>query len=114
MIAHSGDQTSDQSKGPQGRIFRRALQLQLSNPKVVIFFASIFVSALPLASPVWFKLLVLALIFIDETLWYSILAVALSTPKAQMHFMRHKAKISALCGSLLGLTALKLLFGTLT
>ncbi len=93
------------------KIFIRALKLQLANPKVVIFFGSVFLTALPLGSPFWFKALILGIIIINETLWYSILAYGLSTTRAQKKFGDWKSIISIVCGVLLGALGLKLFLG---
>ncbi len=93
------------------RIFIRALKLQLLNPKVVIFFGSIFLAALPFGAPLWFKALILVFIFVDETLWYSLVALGLATESAQKNFSDWKAIISLVCGVLLSVLGLKIFFG---
>ena len=45
--AAAGDDGSGAVRGSDGQIFMRALLLQLSNPKIMVFFGSIFLSVLP-------------------------------------------------------------------
>lgn len=113
MIAYSKSEGTKAPMVPTKGIFCQALQLQLSNPKVIIFFASIFISSLPLPCPTWFKVLILSVIFVNETLWYSILAVALSTQSAQKSFAKWKSTISVICGIVLAAIAFKLFLGVL-
>ena len=53
-----------QGSGWQG--FVRALLLQLSNPKIMVFFGSIFLSVLPQHMPAWMDATVLAIVAFNE------------------------------------------------
>jgi threonine efflux protein len=80
---------------------RRGYLLNIANPKVVVFFASIFAAMLPPAMPLWFKLLILVIVAIDEGLWYTLLALAFSTPHAQRVYRSAKGSIDRVAGSLM-------------
>jgi threonine/homoserine/homoserine lactone efflux protein len=48
------------------RGFSRALLLQLGNPKIMVFFGSIFLSLLPQNLPAWMDAAVLAIVAVNE------------------------------------------------
>src|SRR5512143_711525 len=52
--------------------FLRALLLQLSNPKIMVFFGSIFLSVLPQHMPGWMDGVVLAIVAFDEFTWFAL------------------------------------------
>ena len=58
--------------------FLRALLLQLSNPKIMVFFGSIFLSLLPQNLPVWMDATVLAIVALNEFTWFALLALLFS------------------------------------
>jgi len=87
--------------------FRAALWIQLSNPKVAVFFGSIFVAILPRDLPLWLRGVVLAVIFVDEFLWYATVALALSSPRARRVYARFKPAIERTTACLLCLLGLR-------
>ncbi|HTT37785.1 MAG TPA: LysE family transporter [Burkholderiales bacterium] len=87
--------------------FRSALWIQLSNPKVAVFFGSIFVAILPRDLPFWLRGVVLAVIFVDEFLWYATVALALSSPRARRAYARFKPAIERATACLLCLLGLR-------
>ncbi len=94
--------------GPQA--FRKGLALNISNPKVMVFFASIFAAVLDPAWPAWVRLAVPAIILVDETLWYAMLTLVLSTPRPQSTYRRAKRWIDRGAGCFLFLFGGKLLW----
>jgi threonine/homoserine/homoserine lactone efflux protein len=102
------------SSSSQHSIFIEALRLQLSNPKVMIFFSSIFLVALPIDAPLWFRFVTLTVILLDETIWYSFLAFCLALPAAQERFINMRVWISSICGLFLSVCGAKLLIDAFT
>lgn len=83
--------------------FLRGFSTNLSNPKVIVFFASIFAAVLNPAWPNWLRGIVLFVIFLDETGYYVALTLLLSTQKAQAAYRQGKVMIertagAAMCG----------------
>jgi threonine/homoserine/homoserine lactone efflux protein len=79
--------------------FLRGFSTNLSNPKVIVFFASIFAAVLNPAWPNWLRGIVLFIIFVDETGYYILLTLLLSTRKAQAAYRRGKVVIERTAGT---------------
>jgi threonine/homoserine/homoserine lactone efflux protein len=88
MMRKSKSFTGSSAKTYRSQVFFHALKFQLTNPKVVIFFGAIFLAVFPPEIPMLVKALILAIIFINETLWYTLLAFAFSFPFVQKLFQR--------------------------
>lgn len=92
-----------------GRAFLTGLLTQLSNPKTSVVYASIFAALLPANPSFALTLTIPPLIFAIETLWYALVALALSAASPQAAYLRHKAHFDRLAGGLIALLGLKLL-----
>ncbi len=90
------------------RTFLRSLAVQLSNPKAAVFFGSIFVTLLPAAAPLWVKGAALAVLGINEFGFYGLVAMVLSTPRAQRIYGNAKRGLDALFGGFLTALGVKL------
>ena len=88
--------------------FMRALLLQLSNPKVMVFFGSIFLSVLPQHMPAWMEGAVLLLVAFDEFMWFALLALTFSGSTARAFYRRAKFWIERFMGGALALLGLRL------
>jgi threonine/homoserine/homoserine lactone efflux protein len=90
------------------RTFLRSLGVQLSNPKAAVFFGSIFVALLPAEAPLRVKGAALAILGVNEFGFYALVAVVLSTPRAQRIYGNAKRGLDALFGGFLTVLGLKL------
>ena len=90
--------------------FTKALLLQLSNPKVMVFMGSIFVSLLPAQPPAWMDATVLAIVAFNEFAWFALLALLFSGETARAFYRRTKLWLDRIMGGALGLLGLKLAF----
>jgi threonine/homoserine/homoserine lactone efflux protein len=90
--------------------FLRALLTQLSNPKALVVYGSIFAALLPPDLPRSASVILPFLVFTVEAGWYSIVALALSSATPRRAYLRCKAHIDRVTGGVLGLLGLKLLF----
>jgi threonine/homoserine/homoserine lactone efflux protein len=88
--------------------FVRALTLQLSNPKVVVFMGSIFVSLLPANPPGWVEATVLGIVAFNEFMWFALLALLFSGATVRAFYRRAKLWTDRLMGGVLGLLGLRL------
>jgi threonine/homoserine/homoserine lactone efflux protein len=94
--------------GSDWQVFTRALLLQLSNPKIMVFFGSIFLSVLPHDMPAWMQATVLALVAFDEFTWFALLALTFSGNTARAFYRRAKFWIERFMGGALALLGLRL------
>ncbi|MCM3563380.1 LysE family translocator [Hydrogenophaga intermedia] len=81
---------------------------QISNPKTVIVYASVFAALLPSSPGIEFHLLVAILVFAIEAGWYATVALILSSDGAQAVYVRCKVWIDRLSGVMMGVLAAKL------
>ena len=114
---HAGDPLPDFAVGRTSRMtgwqgFMRALLLQLSNPKIMVFFGSIFLSVLPQNLPGWMDGTVLALVAVNELAWFSLLALVFSGGPARAFYRRAKIWIDRVMGGVLGVLGLRLIFAS--
>jgi threonine/homoserine/homoserine lactone efflux protein len=100
------------ASGSDGQVFTRALLLQLSNPKIMVFFGSIFLSVLPHDMPAWMQATVLALVAVDEFTWFALLALTFSGGTARAFYRRAKFWIERFMGGALALLGLRLALST--
>jgi threonine/homoserine/homoserine lactone efflux protein len=96
------------TRGSDGQIFTRALLLQLSNPKIMVFFGSIFLSVLPHDMPAWMQGTVLAIVAFDEFTWFALLALMFSGSTARAFYRRAKFWLDRIMGGALALLGLRL------
>ncbi len=82
-----------------GRALLNGFVLTLGNPKVVIFFGSIFVALLPLDAPLWVRIAAVGIVALQETLWYSAVALVFSRPGVQAAYQRLQRRIDYLMGA---------------
>lgn len=113
---HARDPLPEIPVGGTGRMtgwpgFVRALLLQLSNPKIMVFFGSIFLSVLPHDMPSWMNGTVLALVAFNEFTWFAILALVFSGGTARAFYRRAKFWLDRVMGGALGLLGLRLALG---
>ncbi|SKA33709.1 Threonine/homoserine/homoserine lactone efflux protein [Enhydrobacter aerosaccus] len=92
--------------GAQG--FVRALLLQLSNPKVMVFFGSIFLALLPAQPPVWMQAAVLAIVAFNEFTWYALITLLFSGGPARAIYRRAKVWLDRIMGGALAVLGLRL------
>lgn len=97
-------------RGGSPALFLRALLLQLSNPKVMVFFGSIFVALLPAAAPHWVFLAALGIVFVNEFCWYALVSLLFSTPGVRRAFDRWRVWVDRVTGGFLTLLGIRLAF----
>lgn len=83
------------------RGFRTGLLVDLSNPKGIAFFVSLYAVAIPPDTALWAKAVIVAGGFLLEVGWYNIVAGLLSIAPAQRFYRRFAVVIERSIGSLL-------------
>jgi threonine/homoserine/homoserine lactone efflux protein len=75
------------------RAFGLGLLTQLANPKVIVFFGSIFFALLPADAPGWVYFASVLIVFTNETVWYSIVSLVFSIQQSRNAYMRARCLI---------------------
>src|SRR5690242_7309656 len=91
--------------------FLLGLATQLSNPKTLVFYGSVF-ALLPASLPVWSYLVLPPIIMGIETGWYTLVALAFSLPQPRAAYLRWKGKIDRLAGAVMAALGIKLILST--
>lgn len=99
--------------GAAGSPFVTGFLTQLTNPKVVVFFGSIFISILPADVPLWLSLSLIAMVSFNELWWYSAVSVFFSLPPVRNAYIKAKTAIDVVVGVFLGGLGLKLIWDAL-
>lgn len=95
------------------RSFFLGFATQVSNPKTAVVYASIFVSLLPRELPLPMVVGLPLIVFVIETGWYSIVALALSAPSPRAKYLRSKSKLDRIVGGVLAALGIKLVVGAI-
>ena len=95
-----------------GRNTRKSLLLgfstQISNPNTAIVYASVFAAFLPANPSLTFNLIVVAIVFVIETNWYALVALALASERPRNAYLRCKAWLDSVAGSVIMALGLEL------
>jgi threonine/homoserine/homoserine lactone efflux protein len=94
---------------PVARVFTSTLLMQMTNPKVAVFFASIFVAVLPANPPIWLLAAILAVVFLNEIAWYALVALSFSAARPRAVYARVKPSVDRVMAGLLGVLGVKML-----
>jgi threonine/homoserine/homoserine lactone efflux protein len=90
--------------------FLRGFLTQISNPKVAVFFGSIFVAMLPQDVPTWMMLALLAIVTTNEVVWYVIVALCFGSGPVRHFYIGAKKWIDRVTGLFLGALSLRILW----
>ncbi len=90
------------ASGSYGRTLAAATFAQLSNPKAVIVYGSVFAALMPPSPPLWMFLAIPPGIFAIETGWYLFVAWAFSTSRPRAVYARFSSWIDRVAGTVLG------------
>jgi threonine/homoserine/homoserine lactone efflux protein len=88
----------------------RGFLTQISNPKVAVFFGSIFVAMLPSEVPGWMIAALIVIVTMNEVVWYSVVSLCFGSSPARRFYLVAKRWIDRVVGAVLGLLSLRLLW----
>jgi len=88
--------------------FTLGLATQISNPKTAIVYASMFAAFLPASASLTFCAAVVALVFVVETAWYSLVAALLSSGPSRHFYLRYKSWVDRVAGGAMMALGVKL------
>lgn len=112
MWRHAGDPMDQPPTDAAPRSAVQAIRFGFltfaSNPKPAVFFGAVFVNLIPAGTPLGWKAAILVAVFVNETLWYLVVARVFSLPRPRAAYARAKAWIDRGFGTLLALLGLKI------
>lgn len=85
----------------EGSSYSRALLLGLSNPKIIVFFGTIFTTAFDPSAPAAFKWAALLVVTIIETTWYTSVATLFGISPIQRAYRKMKKALERTFGGLM-------------
>ncbi len=85
-----------------------AFATQLANAKTVVVYASIFAALLPADAPFAALATLPGLVFLVETFWYGLVAIAMSSSGPRTLYVRWRVSIDRAAGALLAALGVKL------
>ena len=88
--------------------FRLGLWTNLSNPKAVVIYSSIFLGTVGPSTPVWVLACLILLILVLETAWNSLVARIFSLDRTRAAYINLKTVIDRLFGAALALLGVKI------
>jgi threonine efflux protein len=91
--------------------WRLGFSTNLANPKVIVFFGSIFVTLFTPETPSWVRGAALVIVAANEIGWYAVVALLFSSRAAQAGYRRAKRWIDRVTGAVLMVFGLRLVFG---
>lgn len=89
--------------------FKLGLITQLANPKPAILFSAIFVGTVPAGTPAWVFAAILLVVFLNETLWNTLVARIFSFNRSKTVYIGLKSYIDRVFGGLLALLGVKII-----
>jgi threonine/homoserine/homoserine lactone efflux protein len=100
--SHEEPTTADMQGIATRRTFTTALLTQLSNPKAIVVYGSVFATALPLHPARWLLIALPLAVTAVEAGWYLIVATVMSRPAPRRAYLRSARAIDRLAGSAMG------------
>ena len=91
-----------------GQAFRLGVLTQLANPKPAVLFSAIFIGTVPPEAPAFVHAGLLAVVFLNETLWNILVARIFSLDRTRAVYISLKTIIDRTFGGLLALLGVKI------
>lgn len=92
-----------------GQAFLLGFFTNLTNPKAIVYYASIFAAFVSPQLPAWVRLAAIGIIVVAATAWHVGLACLFSTPRAQRTYGRVKRWIDRAAGAAFALLGVQLI-----
>lgn len=111
----SGTTTAEQAPTTPGKAaaFRIGLLTSLLNPKIALFYGSVFATALPPSPSPLHIASAIAVVYANSVIWHTSLAFLFSQPKVRQIYLRNFARLTRVSGAMVGAFGLRLLVATI-
>ncbi|MFC3850642.1 LysE family translocator [Corynebacterium hansenii] len=100
--------------GTVGGAYRQGLLTNLSNPKVVLFFAAVLSQFMPVGAPWWVQAVYVAALLATSVLWFGFIAVTVSTEPVVRRLVSAGPWIDLVAGVVFGALGVSFLWQGLT
>ena len=111
IFAHAAEPLKIEGGGEvAGNPFVKGFLTQIANPKVAVFFGSIFIAMLPAQVPLWMTAALIVIVSFNEVWWYSVVALFFGAGPVRNFYLKAKAWIDRVTGLFLGVLGLRLLW----
>ena len=87
--------------------FKLGLWTQLANPKPAVLFSAIFIGTVPPGTPYYVVAALLAVVFLNETIWNILVARIFSLDRTRRAYISLKSVIDRIFGGMLALLGVK-------
>jgi threonine efflux protein len=111
----SGAATTEQTPASLGKsaAFRVGLLTSLLNPKIALFYGSVFATSLPPSPSALHIGSAIAVVYANSVIWHTSLAFLFSQPRVQHIYLRNYARLTRASGAMVGAFGLRLLVSTI-
>lgn len=111
----SGAATAEPATMTPGKAaaFRIGLLTSLLNPKIALFYGSVFATALPPSPSLLHIAAAIAVVYANSVVWHTSLAFLFSQRRVQQVYLRNFARLTKASGAMVGAFGLRLLVSTL-
>lgn len=93
--------------------FRAGFTTSILNPKIALFYGSVFATALPADPSLALTAGAVGLVVLNSVVWHSSLAFALSRPAIQRRYLRHFRRLNQGSAAVIGAFGVRLLNATI-
>ena len=111
IFRHASEPLKIENGGERlGNPFLKGFLTQIANPKVAVFFGSIYYAVMPADEPLWMRLIMIAIFTFNEVWWYSAVSLFFGSGPIRLFYLRSKVWIDRVTGLFLGGLGLRLLW----
>jgi threonine efflux protein len=89
--------------------FRVGFLTSALNPKIALFYGSVFATALPAHPSAQLVAAAVGMVYLNSVIWHCGLAVVLSQPGVQRAYLRHYQALNRVSGALVGVFGARLI-----
>lgn len=82
----------------KGNAFLFGFLVTLTNPKAIVLFASVFATSVTAATPHWLMALMIGLVMLSASTWYSIVSLCMSSAPVMRRFAHARHRIERVAG----------------